>query len=141
MSKEFAYYQLSVKALIVNNGKIFTLFTPDGYIDFPGGRVDIDEQGDNLENILNREIDEELGKSCKIKLNNVAFVTNRHYTIASNIQYVITVFYNSKFENSNIQLSSEHSSYKWLTYIDMLAYKDKFISKDEYIQFEKYCLK
>ena len=51
-----AMYQLSIKCLAIKDGKVLVLKTPDNYIDFPGGRVDMGEEDLSHHKILEREL-------------------------------------------------------------------------------------
>ena len=63
---DHALYQVATKALLFKDDKILVLITPDGYVDFPGGRVDNSERNISWHEALRREVTEEIGGSIVI---------------------------------------------------------------------------
>ena len=68
---DHALYQIATKALIFVEDKILVLITPNGYIDFPGGRVDDSERNIPWVDALKREIKEEVGNSIVIEIGQI----------------------------------------------------------------------
>jgi len=134
----FAYFQISTKALLNKDKEILLLITNDGYYDFPGGRMDKLEVDLDLEQILIRELQEELGKDLKFKINNLVFATKRHYDKNNLDQHVLALFFDVNYLTGNIQLSDEHSESQWMKPQSILNHPEKFMSQNEYIQFQNY---
>jgi 8-oxo-dGTP pyrophosphatase MutT (NUDIX family) len=68
MKRAYANYQVSLKLLLWKGGNVLYLKDVDGKWDLPGGRIDTIESKTPLENILAREVREELGKKLKYEL-------------------------------------------------------------------------
>lgn len=131
-------YQITVKALLFRDGKLLVLTSPDGYLDFPGGRVDASEQHLTWEESLAREIREELGEAVRIRVGETAFVTKRAYTLSGTSHYVAAIYFNAEYTDGEIALSDEHSHAEWVD-PGMLATADyKFVSEDERRQMQAY---
>lgn len=133
-----AIYQVSVKALIMDGDKLLVLHTPDGYIDFPGGRVSDGEQDLPWPDILQREISEELGLAFRTSVNRFAFATRRFYTHRGASHYVAVLYYRCDYTSGGIVLSDEHSRYEWLTPAELFALNSPFISDDEATQLRSF---
>jgi 8-oxo-dGTP pyrophosphatase MutT (NUDIX family) len=108
-------FYISLKALIRNDGKILLLTKEIGsetYWDLPGGGI---EDFDTFETTLIREITEEVeGVTIINIIGQIAscWELDRKFVRDDNRQLVI--FYLVDADVSNIQLSKEHSSYKWV---------------------------
>lgn len=48
MTSNYALFQISLKSLIIERGKLLVLITPTGYYDFPGGRINQNEEKKTL---------------------------------------------------------------------------------------------
>lgn len=108
-------FYISLKALIRNEGKILLLTKQVGsetYWDLPGGGI---EDFDSFETTLLREITEEVGEVKNIKIIGQvgsSWELDRKFVRDDNRQLV--VFYLVDADLSNINLSEEHSGYKWV---------------------------
>lgn len=134
-----ALWQLATKALIYNDkGQVLTLTTPDGYLDFPGGRVDESERATPWTECLQREVAEELGDDIKIEIGDIAFVTKRQYSRDGQTHYIAAMYFTAHYVSGDITLSEEHGAYAWATPADILAQNPKFVSTDEAEQLPQY---
>lgn len=141
MSQAHAKFQLSIKGLVIKDGKVLVLKTPDNYIDFPGGRVDVGEESVSHHEILRREIEEELGKGFKYKIGNLAFATTRYFDAGpgGSMCHVLVHFYRLNNANGHARISDEHEELFWVTPKEMFNQKSlKFASQDEERQLKKY---
>jgi 8-oxo-dGTP pyrophosphatase MutT (NUDIX family) len=108
-------FYISLKALIRNKGKILLLTKNVGsetYWDLPGGGI---EDFDTFETTLKRELIEEVKGVTNITIiDQIAssWELDRKFVQDDNRQLVI--FYLVDADVSNIQLSLEHSGYKWI---------------------------
>jgi 8-oxo-dGTP diphosphatase len=127
----YAYFQVTTKLILNKDGKILTLVSPDGYLDFPGGRIDESEKELALEEALRREVAEELGNNLDFKIGKIAFVCKRYYNFKNQNFYVIAIYYEAQYIGGEIQLSDEHATYEWSEPKQLLATKYKFVSEDE----------
>ena len=128
---DHALYQIATKALIFDEDKILILITPDGYIDFPGGRVDQSERDIPWVNALKREIKEELGNSFVVEIGQTLFVSKRRYDKNNLTHHIAAIFYECRYQDGAIQLSDEHGSYEWSTLRDLVNDDRRFVSEDE----------
>jgi NUDIX domain. len=127
MAKEKDRYQVSLKALLKNDrGEILALKSVDncsfaGYYDFPGGRIDVDEFATEIDQIIAREIKEEIG-DIRFELSSAPVAIGRHQI--GNGTRVIYIFFEAKYLGGEIVISNEHLGYKWLELknIDLAVY-------------------
>ncbi|HET9173933.1 MAG TPA: NUDIX hydrolase [Candidatus Saccharimonadales bacterium] len=133
-----ALYQVATKALIFNDTKLLVLRTPDGYVDFPGGRVDETERAIPWTDALLREVAEELGTDIKIEINQTLFVSKRQYQKEGHVNYIAAIFFASRYVSGDITLSDEHGSFEWMTVEELLNGNHQFVSDDERAQLHNY---
>jgi 8-oxo-dGTP pyrophosphatase MutT (NUDIX family) len=134
-----AYFQVSVKAIVKRDDEILLLIFPDGYYDFPGGRMDESEVDLSLHEIMTRELKEELGGDFKFAISNIAFVSKRHFKKSGKDTRILASFFEVDYKSGDITLSHEHSGSMWVKPKSLLKNPEKFVSKDEYEQFKNYC--
>lgn len=130
-----AMYQVGVKALLWKNGRVLVLESPDGTIDFPGGRVDELERTFSWETSLLREIDEELGPDITIAVKDIAFVSKRAFRKAGTTHHIACIFYHAEYISGEVVLSEEHQSFDWIQPELLLEQAHRFVSQDEYEQY------
>jgi 8-oxo-dGTP pyrophosphatase MutT (NUDIX family) len=126
-----AQYQVATKALLFKDDRILILITPDGYLDFPGGRVDKSERDLPWAEALRREVSEELGEQVSIQVGETLFVSKRQYDKDNKTHYIAAIFFKCTYVNGDIELSEEHAKHKWLTPKEITNNTLKFVSKDE----------
>lgn len=136
MKRDFENYQVALKLLLRKGNK--TLFLKDTYNqgwDLPGGRIDNVEDKTPLEQILIRELNEEIGDGVKYTIGKSVFQYRKFFQRKTP---VFVVVYEGKYISGDIKISSEHNGYDWL---DMENYKFKsidFFDKGEYEAFKNY---
>jgi 8-oxo-dGTP pyrophosphatase MutT (NUDIX family) len=135
----YAYFQVTTKAIVKRDTDILLLTTPDGYYDFPGGRIDESEVDLSLHEVLTRELREELGNSFKFNIKDVAFIAKRRYNSNNKDHRIVAIFFEVLYKDGDIKLSNEHVKSEWVKQKSILNNPEKFISKDEYNQYKKYC--
>ena len=124
MSKEF--YWISLKVILKNEeGKILGLKgvptgTLSGYFDLPGGRVDDNEFGIPFDQIINREIAEEIG-DVKFKILSPipvsygrSMIDKRHTDSKEKDVPVLYLFFEAEYLGGEINNSEEHTGWEWL---------------------------
>ncbi len=89
-----AQYQVATKALLFKDDQILVLITPDGYLDFPGGRADESERNLPWTEALRREVAEELGEQVSIEIGQTLFVSKRQYDKNDETNYIQQYFLN-----------------------------------------------
>ncbi|MEK7177053.1 MAG: NUDIX domain-containing protein [Patescibacteria group bacterium] len=136
--KEDAQFYVGQKAFIEKDGDILVLNDPRDGLDFPGGKIQVDELDFKKE--LQREVREETNLEIEI---GPPFVTwcyesPKHHRNAA--KKIFLVGYRCKYKTGDIRLSDEHDSYRWVNknnyheladkskYFDVL--KEYFCQKD-----------
>ena len=72
---EIKVYQVSIKVVLQKDNSLLLLWDKEtGYIDLPGGRIDEDEKDAPMDEIIDREMKEELGEDVKYEIGDLAFV-------------------------------------------------------------------
>ncbi len=135
----YAYFQIAAKAIVKKDDEILILLTSDGYYDFPGGRMDESEVNLSLNQVLSRELEEELGDSFKFDIGKIAFVAKRRYDKNNKDNRILATFFEVTYKDGDIVLSDEHASSKWVNPKSLLDNPEKFVSEDEYMQYKQYC--
>jgi 8-oxo-dGTP pyrophosphatase MutT (NUDIX family) len=141
--KDHAQFQVATKALLTNSdGRILVLITPDGYVDFPGGRVDNSELELSWHDALKRELSEEIGTSIQVDIGQTLFVSKRRYHLEGPVKYIAAIFFACTLAGGDtVVLSEEHSDHAWMTPAELLAIDREFISEDERSQLRNYYAK
>jgi 8-oxo-dGTP pyrophosphatase MutT (NUDIX family) len=135
--KDHAVYQISLKVLLRKGNEFLFLKSANGkYWDMPGGRIDNIESKIPLEDILAREMKEELGKNLKYKLGNPLFQYRKTYS-SGKLPIFMTV-YGAEYISGEIDISSEHSGYYWFKESETKFKKSEFGQEGEYLAFKKY---
>ena len=133
-----ALFQVGLKILLQRGEEFLVLILADsGFLDLPGGRIDAGEQAISLQEILAREIREELGTDVKYILGSPLFNYRRgfHRTVP-----VFTVVYEADYISGEIMLSPEHSSYTWAHPKTFVCREKDFPSLEAYAAFKKYVI-
>lgn len=116
-------YQISLKTFLKNK-KGETLILRDhpnsnlgrrGFYDLPGGRINEGEVAVAFEDILKREMQEELGDiEFSISSLPVAFARRLLETGQNAGKRVLYIFFASEYLGGDIQTSQEHLGYEWI---------------------------
>lgn len=100
---------VSLKAFIEKENQLLLLINSDGGLDFPGGQIQMEEN--NLEEILQREVMEETGLT--IKMEKPVATWKMDFTNPN--KSVFFVVYKCKYLSGEVNLSSEHQDYHWVS--------------------------
>lgn len=137
MPKAYANYHVSLKILLRKGDEFLFLRNPHNtQFDLPGGRIDDNEDAAPLNEILAREIREELGENLKYQLGNPAFQF-RWFITEKGWQIFLTV-YEAEYLSGEIQISDEHSDYIWINPKKYYFKKEEFTNQEEYLAFMDY---
>jgi 8-oxo-dGTP pyrophosphatase MutT (NUDIX family) len=97
-------FQVGQKAFIERDKQILVVFFPNGWLDFPGGRI---EEGESdLVAALKREVTEE----TKLEI----VVGAPFATWLSRGEAVYLVGYRCRYIAGEVELSDEHADYRWV---------------------------
>ncbi|MFA6391308.1 MAG: NUDIX domain-containing protein [Patescibacteria group bacterium] len=118
------YYHISLKLILKNEKDEVLVLGSDpkgsllGKYDLPGGRIDESEFSTPYEQIIRREVSEEVG-NIELSLNQKPVAIGRHLipkklTSENKDIHIMYIFFEAKMISGNIQISSEHNGYKWV---------------------------
>ena len=127
-----AVFQVSLKVLLRNGDKVLLTRASEGDIDLPGGRIDTGEENIPFEDIIVREVREELGEDVKFRLGSVLFVHRLGYTKEK--EGIMNIVFDAEYLSGDIKLSNEHVSYEWVDGRSYEISRDDFYPEDQ----EKY---
>ncbi|MEK7144869.1 MAG: NUDIX domain-containing protein [Patescibacteria group bacterium] len=113
---------IGVKGIIANDeGKVLitqepTHFVGGGKWELPGGKIAEGEEDVSLEEILRREIREELGESFQVEVGKVVDVMRRPWNKPGAVadQVMLAVF-ECRHISGDIHLSHENNNFAWIT--------------------------
>ncbi len=130
-------YHVSLK-LLLKKGDAFLFLKDDvgKYFDLPGGRIDEVEHTTPFTEVIVREVGEELGGKIKYKLGKPVFQFRRH--LESKGAHIFSTVYEADYVSGEIQLSTEHSNYRWINPRKVDWKEEDFFDKEEYLAFKKY---
>lgn len=126
MKNKLSY--IGVKALIVDGNKVLitqepTWFVGGGKWELPGGKIAEGEEETPLEEILLREINEELGDDFKVEVGNVIDIMRRPWNRPGcESDLVFLAVFKCHYKGGDIKLSEENNSSAWIDENDI----DKF---------------
>lgn len=133
MNKKFQKFHISIKALIKVQNEFLIIFEPKNsnypdFVDLPGGRVD---ENEIFEEVLTRELKEEIGLILNISELNVFEVIQRYkYSFFDNEGFCLCEIINliELDKKPELVLSKEHANYCWVnknTNLDSFKFKIK----------------
>ena len=133
MKKDELFF-IGQKVFVEKDGNVLVLINKrNGEVDFPGGKI-LDNE--DLELALRRELEEELGPDIKVKIGGpvIRWVTTMKY--GKNIgKRIFLVGFRGEYLSGKINLSSEHSGYKW---VNKKNYKQLNDGSDHFMALERY---
>jgi len=133
----YANYHISLKILLRRGDEFLILNSQSGkFFDLPGGRIDEQDRAVPLEDILAREVREELGPNFVYKLGGPLFQFRRH--LKRTDYHVFVPVYDAKYLSGDIKLSDEHTGFFWTKAPDFKFEESQFLSAEEYRAFKKY---
>ncbi|MDD5750380.1 MAG: NUDIX hydrolase [Candidatus Pacebacteria bacterium] len=124
MAGEKDFYQVSLKVFLKNDkGEILGLKAArggsyEGFYDLPGGRIDFDEFTTPFEDIIRRELREEIGDvefDLVLKPIGLGRNTNpnKESPLGGNV-HIFNVFFEAVYKSGEIKISEEHKGLKWI---------------------------
>lgn len=120
MNSKHGLFQITQKVFIRNGNLLLVMKDKkSGAGDLPGGRMNQDEFFSDWMVSLNRELEEELGKSFKVEINPNPIIVHKHLVNDGNHPCII-IGYDGKYISGEIEISDEHDYFKW---VDVNDYK------------------
>lgn len=118
------FFNISLKLILENeHGEVLALKNPERsvisqFYDFPGGRINSDELKTPLEEVVRREVREEIGSDVKFQVDMNPSGIGRHIFFSRTLKKevcVMMIFFRAKYLGGDIKISEEHIGYKWLS--------------------------
>jgi 8-oxo-dGTP pyrophosphatase MutT (NUDIX family) len=135
--REYATYHVGLKVLLKRGEEFLFLTYRDGkHFDLPGGRIDDVEHTSPLNQVIAREVGEELGEEVKYKLGKPVFQFRRHFE--SRGLHIFLTVYEALYLSGEIKLSEEHSNLQWINPRKIDLKEEDFSDKEEFLAFKKY---
>lgn len=136
--QNYAMYHVGLKILLRKGGEFLFLKSIDGaHWDLPGGRIDDAEHETPLEEILAREVREEIGEEIKYKLGKPILQFRRHF--AKKGWHIFLTVHEAEYVSGEIRLSSEHGGFQWITPEKFRKFAENdFFSAEEYKALPEY---
>lgn len=124
METEKDFYQVFLKVILENNkGEALILKSVDngrfaGFYDLPGGRINVDEFDVPFEEIIRREIQEELGDiEFKVNLTPIAITRDGPPALqdaSERGKRLLYIIFRGEYLGGDVQISSEHTDFRWV---------------------------
>lgn len=109
---EQAVFQVGLKAALWNEGRILLLRDRETQkVDFPGGRIDRGEEEVSLEEVLLREVKEEIGENVRVRIG-PPVLAFREFGSGRDM-YQFYVLFEARYLGGDIVLSDEHDWWAW----------------------------
>jgi 8-oxo-dGTP diphosphatase len=107
-------FEVSLKAAIFCEGRLLLVREGDtGFWELPGGRIDVGEEWLSHNDVLAREIAEELGSGFRVRLRDDAVTWVRQRPTDGVYQFLVARL--ADHVSGDIQLSAEHQDMRWTT--------------------------
>jgi 8-oxo-dGTP pyrophosphatase MutT (NUDIX family) len=112
MPRDIQRFEVSLKAFIVQEGRaLFVRESDTGWWELPGGRIDVGEEWEPHEQILAREIAEELGRDVRLEIASTAVTWMRRRPTDG--QFLFIVARPAVVTAGAPRLSDEHMELSW----------------------------
>lgn len=122
------FYQVSLKLILKNTNNEILILKSDskgsyaGFYDLPGGRINVDEFTTPIEEIIRREVREELG-NIDFKSNFKPVSIGRHLLPASMNKsgqdlHILYIFFEGEMIDGHVSISNEHEGFQWFDFKD-----------------------
>jgi 8-oxo-dGTP pyrophosphatase MutT (NUDIX family) len=112
-SRQVQSFEVSLKVALFNSdGRLLLVQEADTrYWELPGGRIDVGEEWQSHDDVLIREIHEELGVDARVELTDRSVSFTRQRPTDGMFQFILVR--RAHFRGGSIILSSEHMGLTW----------------------------
>lgn len=117
--KQYPDFHVSLKIFLRKSNEVLFLHCGKRHAcgvithwDWPGGRINENEQKIPLQEVIKREIKEELGGKIRYRIGPLAFQFRRYNQRKDH--WVFINVYEANYISGDIQISDEHSGYEWV---------------------------
>lgn len=111
--RQIQTFEVSLKAFIIRDGKALLVQEADtGYWELPGGRIDVGEERQAHQEILAREMAEELGPQFRIEVGTEAVSWVRQRPTDGVFQFLVARV--CRHVSGEPSLSDEHAACRWV---------------------------
>ena len=115
MTAEFQNFHVGLKAFIAKGDQVLVVREKNGGLwEVPGGRIDVGEEKASVQNVLLREISEELGPNFMIVINQPFYSWMRKWT-PPQVGYVYLTGFRCAYISGDITISDEHTEARWIS--------------------------
>ncbi|MBI3460354.1 NUDIX domain-containing protein [Candidatus Acetothermia bacterium] len=115
LAREIQRFHVGIKAFILRDGQLLLLreSVEPSWWEIPGGRIDVGEEALPPEEVLQRELREELGTDFRYRID-LPLVTWIRPPHGDRKQFAFLVGFLCRTEGGEIRLSDEHSELRWV---------------------------
>jgi 8-oxo-dGTP diphosphatase len=114
MMRGIQTFEVSLKVAIFREGRLLLVREGDtGFWELPGGRIDVGEEWLSHDDILAREIAEELGAGFRFRLRDDVVTWVRQRPTDGVYQFLVARL--ADYSSGDAQLSAEHQEMRWTT--------------------------
>lgn len=116
MSEPRDLYFVAMKVLLRDGDKLLITHDIFGQWDIPGGRIQKQEFGVPLEQVIERKMIEEVGAEVQYKLGEprVFFRVERLEHSSQQIVRIFAVGYEAEYIGGDVRLGDHHDTYEWV---------------------------
>jgi len=107
-----SFYRVSIKALVIKDGRLLLVQEPDGRWELPGGGIDI---GETTEKCLKRELKEELGATISKIDDRPLYVWQQETKKKGEIIERFFLGYPVELKNEKFKITTEAIAIGWFT--------------------------
>ena len=113
MSRQIQKFMIGIKGFIIDHNKLLLVKSGNGREELwevPGGRYDVGEEMLSTEEILSREIREELGGDFTFRIHRAS----QAFIRPLGSDFVFLLAFECEYLGGKIQLSQEHTDFQWV---------------------------
>ncbi len=120
-SSDKGLFYVAVKVMLRDGNRILLLHDIFGDWDLPGGRILPDEFGGDLENVIERKMNEELGNDVTYDVEGIEtyFQVTRTEHDTGKTSHIFAIGFSACYLSGSIMLGDHHDEYRWVDIHDL----------------------